>query len=297
VGSIYNETTLLVGPTNLSTAQDMGFEVQDQIHPAADSDGTNYAVVWSEQYLGSATDYDIYMCTVDKNGKVADPHDNLDFSTAHSDDPQITSAYSGGGPKTQYNSVWDSDAAGGTILAGTYDKSPFTSFCFPAPGNFWDSAAACPCGNPPSSVGRGCNNSAGTGGALLTSTGVASLSGDTVMFTSSGEKPSAFSLFAQGTTPLFGGVIFGQGIRCVGGTLKRLYTHSASGGVVSGGFGVGSDLQVHVRSASPPGPIDVINAGEARYYFVYYRDPTVLGGCPATATFNATQSGSLVWYP
>jgi len=28
---------------------------------------------------------------------------------------------------------------------------------------------------------------------------------------------------------------------------------------------------------------------------VYYRDPGVLGGCPATSTFNVTQQLSVLW--
>jgi len=74
---------------------------------------------------------------------------------------------------------------------------------------------------------------------------------------------------------------------------KRLYKRNASGGVVTAGFSVG-DPPVHVRSASLGDPI---SAGSARYYFVYYRDPVVLGGCPAASTFNCTQAGSLIWYP
>jgi hypothetical protein len=28
---------------------------------------------------------------------------------------------------------------------------------------------------------------------------------------------------------------------------------------------------------------------------VYYRDPVVLGGCPATSTFNITQQLAVLW--
>jgi hypothetical protein len=28
---------------------------------------------------------------------------------------------------------------------------------------------------------------------------------------------------------------------------------------------------------------------------VYYRDPIVLNGCPASSTFNATQTGRVDW--
>ena len=42
---------------------------------------------------------------------------------------------------------------------------------------------------------------------------------------------------------------------------------------------------------------DPLSAGSFRYYFVYYRDPVVLGGCPATAGFNATDTLQVVWGP
>ena len=112
------------------------------------------------------------------------------------------------------------------------------------------------------------------------------------MFTATGEKPTATSIFLQGTAANLAGVTFGQGIRCVGGTLKRLYTKTAVGGVVTAP--TGSDPDVSVRSAFLG---DTIQAGENRYYIVYYRDPTVLGGCPGTSTYNATQSGALCWLP
>jgi hypothetical protein len=34
-----------------------------------------------------------------------------------------------------------------------------------------------------------------------------------------------------------------------------------------------------------------------RYYYVYYRDATVLGGCSPGATFNNTQSVAVTWAP
>ena len=49
-----------------------------------------------------------------------------------------------------------------------------------------------------------------------------------------------------------------------------------------------------VRSAALGAPIP---AGQSRWYLVYYRDPNVLGGCPAISTFNATQTGRVTWWP
>jgi len=55
-------------------------------------------------------------------------------------------------------------------------------------------------------------------------------------------------------------------VRCVGGALKRLFVMAAVGGSITApDFGAG--------------------------------DPTVLGGCPASSTFNATQTGQVSWWP
>ena len=297
VAGIHNETALVTS-ANISALEDQGFQSEDQIQPAVDSDGNAYTIAYSEQFNGGS-DYDLYLASVARNGsvlQVAERHASVDATSAISSRPQITSTYSGGGGQYRFMSVW-TDASGGTddVEGALYDAGTFASFCFPNPGNFYDSAHACPCSNSPSIAGRGCNNSANTGGAQLTSSGTASLTSgfDTVTFTSAGERPTALSVFVQGTTPLFAGVVAGQGVRCVGGALKRLYKRNASGGVVTAGFSVG-DPPVHVRSASLGDPIP---AGSARYYFVYYRDPTVLGGCPPASTFNCTQAGSLIWYP
>ena len=166
----------------------------------------------------------------------------------------------------------------------------FTSLCDPGAAG----VQICPCGNPPSGPGRGCDNSAATGGASLAAAGATFLSSDSLVFTTAGEKPTATSILLQGTSSPAAGVVYGQGIRCVGGALKRLFTKTASGGAITAPeFGTG-DPTVSARSAAKG---DVIQLGQSRWYLVYYRDPIVLGGCPATSTFNATQTGQVVWSP
>jgi Tol biopolymer transport system component len=151
---------------------------------------------------------------------------------------------------------------------------------------------ACPCSNPPGAPGRGCDNSAATGGASLSAQGTAHLSIDTLVFRTSGEPATALSILLQGDALVPGGTVFGQGVRCAGGTLLRLYTKSATaGGVVAPEPG---DPSVSARSAALG---DAIAAGESRFYLVYYRDPIVLGGCPAASTFNATPTGEVRWLP
>jgi hypothetical protein len=150
----------------------------------------------------------------------------------------------------------------------------------------------CPCANPPAGPGRGCDNSSGTGGGVLTTTGFARLGTDNLAFVTSSEKPGALSIVLQGSAPNPSGATFGQGVRCVAGSLKRLYVKSAVGGSITAP-GPG-DLSVSARSAALG---DVIAQGTHRFYGVYYRDPVILGGCPAGSTFNITQQLDVLWHP
>lgn len=161
----------------------------------------------------------------------------------------------------------------------------FASFCHPGVGAY----PACPCANPPAGAGRGCDNSSSTGGATLAGSGSALVAGDTLVLTTADERPTAFSIVLQGTS-VSAGSQFGQGLRCVAGNLKRLYTKNASAGsIVAPGPG---DASVSARSSALG---DAIAAGSHRYYLVYYRDPVVLGACASNLTFNATQSLDVLW--
>jgi hypothetical protein len=164
--------------------------------------------------------------------------------------------------------------------------TPGNSICSPGLGG----VIACPCGNDPPTSGPGCNNSAHTGGARVTGTGIARLSFDTVVLTTHGELPAATSIVLQGDGASASGVVFGQGVRCVAGQLKRLYVEQASSGSIS--VPHGAEQHVHARSAALG---DTIAPGTHRYYGVYYRDPSVLGGCPSASTFNITQQLDVLW--
>src|SRR5260221_167905 len=106
-------------------------------------------------------------------------------------------------------------------------SQPLTEFCFPVDGGI---KACTPCSpaNPPSAHGRGCNNyGSQTGGATLSAMGNASIAHDTAILVSDFENNTAFTVLMQGTATA--NVVFGAGIRCVGGNLKRLYAGSAGG--------------------------------------------------------------------
>jgi hypothetical protein len=149
------------------------------------------------------------------------------------------------------------------------------------------SAAACPCSNS-GGAGRGCQNSAGTGGAHLSISG--STSPDTIVLQASGELPNALTIFLQGTANV-APVDFGDGVRCAGGPLKRLYVKNASGGVaIAPALG---DPSVSERATALG---DVLDPGSRRYYQTYYRDPNT-GFCapPLGANFNASQMRRITW--
>ena len=82
-------------------------------------------------------------------------------------------------------------------------------------------------------------------------------------------------------------VVFGDGLRCAGGALKRLYTKTAASGSITAPQA--GDPTVSARSAALGDPIPL---GATRVYHTYYRDPN-LGFCPAG--FNATNAIAQVW--
>ena len=149
------------------------------------------------------------------------------------------------------------------------------------------SGGACPCANS-GVTAHGCQNSQSTGGALLDASGTTSP--DTVVLVSTGELPSSLSIFLQGNATI-APTPFGDGLRCAGGILKRLYTANASGGAISRP-GAG-DPSITARSAALGDPIA---PGQRRYYQTYYRDGNP-SFCPLPTgnSFNATNALRITW--
>jgi hypothetical protein len=175
---------------------------------------------------------------------------------------------------------------GGSVLApaevpGAAQAGPF---CF----GDGSGPSACPCANN-GGAGRGCANSQNSSGALLVASG--STNPDTLVMTSSGELPTAFSILLQGNQELLTPVIFGDGLRCVGGSLKRLYSGNASGGNVA--FPPPGGLSISAQSAALGDPI---LPGSMRSYQVYYRDPN-LAFCanPPGNSWNVGNAQRVIW--
>ncbi len=160
--------------------------------------------------------------------------------------------------------------------------SPFRPFCS-GDGSL---VTSCPCGND-GSPGRGCDNSSSTGGAALVASG--STEGDTVVFSATGLPASTVSVVLQAQNDSSNpGILFGDGILCSTGAIKRLYIKPGNAGTISAPEA--GDPSVMTRSALLGDPL---SAGLTRYYQVYYRDASP-GFCTA-GTFNASNGVEIQW--
>jgi hypothetical protein len=169
-----------------------------------------------------------------------------------------------------------------------------TKFCAPGIGGI----VSCPCGNPqvPAGATKGCNNFAGggTGGAILNASGFAETNAnDTVAFQVTAGVGSNVTVLFQGTTNSVN-TRSGAGVRCVGGTLKRLYKGNQSSGAI--GFpnnGVSVHLQSQAKGYTIVAPITL-------FYYCAYRNSAANGqpGCPGlNFGFNTTNATSIAWVP
>jgi hypothetical protein len=177
--------------------------------------------------------------------------------------------------------------------------TPLTDYCFPGEGGI-HACTTCSPANPPAAHGRGCDNFGQvTGGAQLVATGASRVSQDTIVLTSQFENNTALTVLMQGTATT--NLVYGAGVRCVGGLLKRLYAGQAGSAANQDGPGVfhrpGPVDQRSVHQASLDVGYDIgAHAPISLYYQAYYRDPNAAPTC-AGATFNVTQAGALNWIP
>jgi hypothetical protein len=159
----------------------------------------------------------------------------------------------------------------------------FTPLCF---GD--GSAAPCPCGND-GAAGRGCANSQNaSSGARLSASGAPQPDG--VVLFASGMLPSVLNIFLQGNV-VIAPVSFGDGLRCAGGSLKRLASKTAFGGTSQ--FPEPGDPSISVRSAALGDPIAT---GTSRIYQTYYRDPNLaFCSAPLGDSWNVTNGIRVDW--
>ena len=194
---------------------------------------------------------------------------------------------------------------GGNPHADFYLKLFSSSTCAPADplvkfcGGGVAGIVTCPCGNPQVPAGsiEGCDNFVSTptvGGAVLSGSGVAVTNpADTLAFHIVEGVGINVTVMFQGTTNT-ANTRTGAGVRCVAGTLKRLYKGNQAAGAIN--F-PNNGIKVHDQSALKG---FVINAPITLYYYAAYRNSAANGqpGCPGlTFGFNSTNAGSIAWAP
>lgn len=155
-------------------------------------------------------------------------------------------------------------------------SDPSTAYCF---GD--GSGTACPCGNN-GAAGEGCANSSGAG-ASLTVSGSGSVSADDLGFSASGLLAAQPALLFSADNSVAGGAgtIFGDGLRCAGGNVKRL-------GVVQ------PDANGDASWSSGMAQAGGWSSGDTRRMQVWYRDPA---GGPCASGFNLTHAREVVFTP
>jgi hypothetical protein len=154
-----------------------------------------------------------------------------------------------------------------------------TPYCF---GD--GSGTACPCGNA-GAPGNGCANSIHASGAHLAASGVARISSDSFRLSGSG-MPNSSALYFQGTVQQNGGlgVVFGDGLRCAGGTVVRLGTKANQAGASR--YPDTGDQPVSVRG--------LVTSAGTRTYQIWYRNAAAY--CTAS-TFNLSNGLQATWIP
>ncbi|MFO1009174.1 MAG: proprotein convertase P-domain-containing protein [Planctomycetota bacterium] len=179
----------------------------------------------------------------------------------------------------------DASGDGGTFVRWdltlrTCNPAAFNSFCA-GDGTLADHTTPCPCGNN-GAAGNGCANSVNANGANLVATGTPAL--DDVVLNGSGMPLSVSCIYLQGTAT--DDVVFGDGVRCTGGSLLRLRTKTNVGGASS------FPDSVETVTLSQRGGV-TIGSGVRRYYQTYYRNSAALF-CPPE-TFNVTNGWVIDW--
>ena len=168
----------------------------------------------------------------------------------------------------------------GTSVVAYRATPPMRPFCA---GDEFDIAhtSGCPCANR-GDRGRGCANSVNSSGAFLTASGRPT--NDDVVLRGTGMPATVACIYLQGEA--LDDAVFGDGVRCSGGTLLRLRTRAnVSGASV---FPDSTDtITLAARGGVVPG------SGARRYYQTYYRNAAA-GFCPPE-TFNVTNGVQIDW--
>ena len=256
----------------------------EQFRPAAAWDGARYVVAFGD--LRASTSLldkisDVFATRVGVDGAVLDPSGFAlevgpgsavapsAFALAPGRTLLATSVFRAEPPFCAYRLA--------TRVVDANTSAPL-AYCF---GD--GSGAACPCGTP-GPAGRGCPTSVGPG-ARLRAIGDASVAADTLKLWVTDAPEGLNVLFFQGSTQVAAGAgsVFGEGLRCAGGTLIRLgqKTQSFNWAAYPG---VG-DAPISQRGFVAP--------GDTRHYQVWFQDSPGLCGPPVA---NLSNGYTITWH-
>jgi len=180
------------------------------------------------------------------------------------------------------NSAW---AAGAAYAFDLDAPLPGVPYCFGDPG----SGTPCPCSNDNdgSVPGSGCANGVFASGAQLSVTGAACVSNDSLVLHCSGLEPSNSGLYFQANNDLSPGIVWGDGLRCTGGDLRRLTVRT------SDAYG-NSDTSLSYPVTFKAGNIA---PGDTKHYQCWYRT-TVSPPCGSGVNdFNSSNGYAVTWLP
>ncbi|MCH2105646.1 MAG: hypothetical protein MK291_03290 [Planctomycetes bacterium] len=162
-----------------------------------------------------------------------------------------------------------------TRAIGSGDTEPGLKYCF---GD--GIGTPCPCSNN-GALGEGCANDTGSG-AVLTATGSASVAADDLVLTATNLTPGP-GLYFQGNNAVNSGNgnPFGDGLRCAGGSVRRLEVLFANAG---NSFTTATTISIVTDGA--------ISVGQTRRYQYWYRDS---GTSPCSSLFNLSNGYQVTW--
>ena len=160
-------------------------------------------------------------------------------------------------------------------------SAPIGSFCS-GDGQDVHVSTACPCSNF-GSAGHGCAWSNNPSGARLTASG--ERNPDTLLLTADGLSAAASgTVFWKANQLEPQGIEWGDGLRCIGGSLIRLGTKTNAAGVAR--YPEAGNAPISIRGQTPPG------SGLVGYYQTTFRNAASY--CTPN-TFNSTNGVRVVW--
>jgi hypothetical protein len=245
IGFALNEGTGQWSSADLSTLQ--GEPVPySKSRPSVDSDGQRFALAYDVTQPNGNVDVHLVDVYASGSGLGLGPiaqwlATSADLETR----PRIAAEHGSGGTGHRYFVAWDRfDGADHDIEGARYTGlvgGPYMATCYGDTG--------CPCMNDGWGIG-GCANSADVVGAILFASGTTSVAADTFVLEGSHMLANSTCIYLQGTTKLQPAA-FGDGLRCVGGTLIRLKTvHNVNG---ASSYPVPGEPSISVRGLRPRG--------------------------------------------